>query len=138
MQILTIRQIVWFYVKTILLINTETQCRNCRNSLSHFFHENFVKAMDLLKKLLNRYIVDLTKFFFGERIYRFSTLCSAERWKKFGKLMNLLQTEPYCIVTTFKKYFSRGANLSLCVTVCGGCATFPLLIIILIATISWD
>ena len=29
------------------------KCGNCRNSLSHFFHKNFVKAMDLLKKLLN-------------------------------------------------------------------------------------
>ena len=28
-----------------------TQCGNCRNSLSHVFRKNFVKAMVLLKKL---------------------------------------------------------------------------------------
>ena len=30
------------------------QCGNCRNSLSHFIRKNFVKAMVLLRKLLNR------------------------------------------------------------------------------------
>ena len=51
-----------------------SQCGNCRNSLSHFFRKNFVKAMVLLKKLLNSWFDDF--FFQWERISRFFTLCS--------------------------------------------------------------
>ena len=44
-----------------------TQCGNCRNSLSHFFRKNFVKAMILLKKLLNSWFDE--KNFQWERIF---------------------------------------------------------------------
>ena len=53
-----------------------TQCGNCRNSFSHFFRKNFVKAMDLLKKLLNSWFDD---FFFSDLrenlSFTVSTLC---------------------------------------------------------------
>ena len=51
----------------------DPHCGNCRNSLSHFFPKNFVKAMVLLKKLLNSWFDEI--FFQWERIFRFSTLC---------------------------------------------------------------
>ena len=54
-----------------------TQCGNCRNSLSHFFRKNFVKAMVLLKKLLNSWFDEI--FFQWERISRFSTLWHLSR-----------------------------------------------------------
>ena len=34
-------------------VPNHAHCGNCRNSLSHFFRKNFVKATVLLKKLLN-------------------------------------------------------------------------------------
>ena len=37
------------------VIDCTPQSGKCRNSLSHFFLKNFVKAMVLLKKLLNTY-----------------------------------------------------------------------------------
>ena len=47
-----------FYQKTVRVnlskLRYTAQCGNCRNSLSHFFHKNFVKAMLLLKNLLDR------------------------------------------------------------------------------------
>ena len=49
------------------------QCGNYRNSLSHFFCKNFVKAMVLLKKLLKCWFDE--KKFQWERISRYSTLC---------------------------------------------------------------
>ena len=39
------------------------QCGNYRNSLSHFFRKNFVKAMDLLKKLLKSWFDELFLWF---------------------------------------------------------------------------
>ena len=42
---------------------THSQCGNCRNSLSHFFGKNFVKATFLLKKLVKRWFDEI---FFGE------------------------------------------------------------------------
>ena len=40
------------------------QCGNCRNSLSHFYRKNFVKAMVLLKKLQKSWFDEI---FFSER-----------------------------------------------------------------------
>ena len=44
-----------------------------KNSLSHFFRKNFLKAIFLLKKLPKNWFDE--NFFQWERIYRFSTLC---------------------------------------------------------------
>ena len=64
-----------------------TQCGNCRNSLSHSFRKNFVKAMGLLKKLLNSWFDEI--FFQWERISRFSTLCITKLiWRIFPTLTN--------------------------------------------------
>ena len=50
----------------------ESQCGNCRNSLSHFFRKNFVKALVLPKELLNCWFDEI--FCQWETISRFSTL----------------------------------------------------------------
>ena len=58
---------------------TMLQCRNCRNSLSHFFHKNFLKALVLLKKLLNTW---LDKFFFSEREFLVFPHCECHSVEK--------------------------------------------------------
>jgi len=70
------------------------QCGNCRNSLSHFFHKNFVKAMVLLKKLLKSWYDEI--FFQWERISRFSTLCCGNS----GILL-----PPFCCKNSVKSTF---------------------------------
>ena len=58
------------------------QCGKCGNSLSRFFGKNFVKVTVLLKKLLKSWFHE--NFFQWERISRFSTLCSVEKWKIYS------------------------------------------------------
>ena len=67
------------------MINGQFDCHNVEITeiLSHFFRKNFVKALVLLKKLLNRWFDEI--FFQWERFSRFFTLCHgkiAHFWQK--------------------------------------------------------
>ena len=58
----------WNFVTKV----SNPQCENCRNSLSHFFCKNVVKAMILQKKLLKIWFDELF-YQWRKRISRFST-----------------------------------------------------------------
>ena len=65
-------------------------CRNCRNFLSHFFRKNFVKAMVLLKKLLNSWFDEIffreSKFIILPHCGNYScTLFDKNFMKRFAK-----------------------------------------------------
>ena len=54
------------------------QCGNYRNSLSHFFRKNFVKAMILFKKLLNSWFDEKN---FSEREFLVFPHCDHTMWE---------------------------------------------------------
>ena len=51
--------------------NSTPHCGNCRNSFSHFFRKNFVKAMVLLKEWLSSWFDEIL---FSEREFLHSTI----------------------------------------------------------------
>ena len=57
-----------------------SQCKNCRNLLSHFFDKTFLKETILLQKLLKSWFDEI---FLREWISHFSTLWKLLFWQKF-------------------------------------------------------
>ena len=60
-----------------------SQWGNCRNSLSHFFHKNFVKAIVLLKKLQNKWFDEIFPQWENSLFFH-TALCSVEFTKIYS------------------------------------------------------
>ena len=99
----------WFHVNSEWHKNSQISqigihSENCRNSLSHLFRKNFVKAMVLLKKLLNSWFDEI--FFQWERISRFSTLCIKDFFREINSL------DDFFVKLTLNNFFNKSVDFT--------------------------